>query len=301
MRILVTGARGQVGWELARAFQPMGEVVALDRAGADLSDLQALRRRVRELKPAVILNAAAYTAVDRAEDDEALALRINGEAPGVLAEEARRIDALLVHYSTDYVWDGSSTRPYLETDPTAPVNAYGRTKLAGEQAIAAVGGRWLVFRTSWVYAARGGNFPKTMLRLAAERDTLNVVDDQHGAPTGARLIADTTAQAVACAVAQTVAGRFESGVFNLVAGGSTSWHGLACAVIDGARRRGMQLRVGQVVGIPAAQYPTRARRPANSRMSTAALTARFGLALPAWERGVELLLDDMLESAARPT
>jgi dTDP-4-dehydrorhamnose reductase len=301
VRILVTGARGQVGWELARAFQPLGEVVALDRSGADLSDPQGLRRLVRELQPGLILNAAAYTAVDRAEDDEALAARVNAEAPGVLAEEARRIDALMVHYSTDYVWDGTSTRPYLETDPTAPLNAYGRSKLAGEQAIAAAGGRWLVFRTSWVYAERGGNFPKTMLRLAAERDTLDVVDDQFGAPTGARLIADATAQAVARALAETRAGDFESGLFNLVAAGSTSWRGLASAVIDGARRRGLPVRVAQVGGIPAAKYPTRARRPVNSRMSTAALTARFGLTLPPWERGVELLLDGLAEAATRPS
>jgi dTDP-4-dehydrorhamnose reductase len=300
VRILVTGARGQVGWELARAFQPLGEVVALDRSGADLSDPQGLRRLVRELQPALILNAAAYTAVDKAEDDEALATRVNAEAPGVLAEEARRIDALMVHYSTDYVWDGSATRPYLETDPTAPVNAYGRSKLAGEQAIAAAGGRWLVFRTSWVHAGRGGNFPRTMLRLAAERESLKVVDDQFGAPTGARLIADTSAQAVARAMAETAAGGFEPGVFNLVAGGSTSWHGLACAVIEGARRRGMPIRVREVGGIPAAQYPTRARRPANSRMSTAKLAARFGITLPPWERGVELLLDDLAEMAPRP-
>jgi dTDP-4-dehydrorhamnose reductase len=299
VRILVTGARGQVGWELARAVQPLGEVVALDRAGADLSDPQALRRLVRELRPGLILNAAAYTAVDKAEDDEALAARINAEAPGVLAEEARALDALLVHYSTDYVWDGTSERPYRETDPTAPLNAYGRTKLAGEQAIAAAGGRWLVFRTSWVYAERGGNFPKTMLRLAAEREVLNVVDDQFGAPTGARLIADTTAQAVARSFAEMAAGRFESGLFNLVAGGSTTWQGLASAVIEGARRRGMPVRVAQVGGIPAAQYPTRARRPANSRMSTDALAARFGLAMPPWERGVELLLDGLAESAPR--
>jgi dTDP-4-dehydrorhamnose reductase len=302
VRILVTGARGQLGWELARACQPLGAVVALDRAGCDLADPQAVRRTVRELRPDVVFNAAAYTAVDRAEDDEATALRVNGEAPGALAQETAALGALLVHYSTDYVWDGSGERPWVETDPTSPVNAYGRSKLAGEQAIAAAGGRWLVFRTSWVYAERGGNFPRTMLRLAAERDTLAVVADQVGAPTGARLIADASVHAAVRALDQARAadGRFESGLYNLVAGGTTSWHGVATAVIGGARRRGLPVRAERIDPIPAARYPTRARRPANSRMSTAAFSARFGLALPAWEQGVELLLDAIADAAPRP-
>lgn len=295
MKILITGANGQVGWELARAAQPLGEVIALDRSGADLSDSEGLRRLVRRLRPDVILNAAAYTAVDKAEDDEAAALRINGEAPGVLAQEALALDALLVHYSTDYVFDGAAQQPYVESDPTGPVSAYGRTKLIGEQAIAATGGRWLVFRTSWVYAPRGGNFPRTMLRLACERDALKVVADQFGAPTGARLIADVTAQALACTSAESALGRFESGIYHLTASGSTSWHGLACAVIEGARKRGWPIKAGAVDGIAADQYPTRARRPFNSRMSTAALAARFGVTLPPWEQGIELLLDDLTE------
>lgn len=295
MKILITGANGQVGWELARAAQPLGEVIALDRSGADLADPEGLRRLVRRLRPDVILNAAAYTAVDKAEDDEAAALRINGEAPGVLAQEALALDALLVHYSTDYVFDGAAQRPYVESDPTGPVSAYGRTKLIGEQAIAATGGRWLVFRTSWVYAPRGGNFPRTMLRLACERDALKVVADQFGAPTGARLIADVTAQALVCTSAESALGRFESGIYHLTASGSTSWHGLACAVIEGARKRGWPIKAGAVDGIAADQYPTRARRPFNSRMSTAALAARFGVTLPPWEQGIELLLDDLTE------
>ena len=295
MKILITGAKGQVGWELARAAQPLGEVIALDRSGADLADLEGLRRLVRRLRPDVILNAAAYTAVDKAEDDEAAALRINGEAPGVLAQEALALDALLVHYSTDYVFDGTAQWPYVESDLTAPVSVYGRSKLIGEQAIAATGGRWLVFRTSWVYAPRGGNFPRTMLRLACEREALKVVADQFGAPTGARLIADVTTQAVARAADESAQGRFESGIYHLTASGSTSWHGLACAVIEGARKRGWPIKADTIDGIPAEQYPTRARRPFNSRMSTAALVARFGVSLPPWEQGIELLLDDLTE------
>lgn len=296
MRVLITGARGQVGWELARSMQPLGEVTALDRSQADLADPQGLRACVRRLRPDVIINAGAYTAVDKAEDEEALALRINGEAPGVLAQEALALDALLVHYSTDYVFDGSGDRPWVESDPTAPLNAYGRTKLAGERAIAAAGGRWLVFRTSWVYADRGGNFPKTMLRLATERDALKVVADQIGAPTSARLIADITAHAVVRTLAESAQGRFESGVFNLVAAGATSWHGLACAVIEGARARGWPIKAGVIDGIPASAYPTRAQRPANSRLSTASLEARFGVTVPPWEQGIGLLLDALTEA-----
>ena len=300
MKLLVTGAHGQVGWELSRSLQPLGTVIALDRSAADLSDLDALRALVRRLKPDVIVNAAAYTAVDRAEDEEALAHRINAEAPGVLAQEAAALDALLVHYSTDYVFDGSLDRPYRESDPTAPINAYGRTKLAGEQAIAAVGGRWLVFRTSWVYAERGGNFPRTMLRLAGEREALSVVADQVGAPTSARLIADITAHAVACCAREREQGRTESGVYHLVAAGSTSWHGLATQVLEGARARGWPLRVQSIQGIPAADYPTKARRPANSRLSANALHARFGVTPPAWEAGIEHVLDAWSESLPAP-
>lgn len=299
MRVLVTGARGQLGWELARACQPLGDVVALDRSGCDLSDPQAAARVVRELRPDLVFNAAAYTAVDRAEDEAALARVVNGDAPGAIAREAAALGALLVHYSTDYVWDGSGERPWVESDPPAPVNAYGASKLAGERAIAEAGGRWLVFRTQWVYAERGGNFPRTMLRLAGERDALSVVADQVGAPTSARLIADASVHAALCALAQARGAAFRSGVYNLVAGGETSWHGLAVAVVEGARRRGLPVRAQRVDPIASSQYPTRARRPANSRMSTAAFVERFGLALPPWERGVELLLDAIAEGAAQ--
>jgi dTDP-4-dehydrorhamnose reductase len=298
VRVLVTGARGQVGWEAVRAFQPLGEVIAVDRSTLDLGDADAVRRVVRGVRPDVVINAAAYTAVDRAEDEPEAAMRINGLAPGWIAEECRALRALMVHYSTDYVWDGSGDAPRLETDPTAPLNEYGRTKLAGERAIAAVGGHWLTFRTSWVFADRAANFPRTMLRLAAERESLRVVGDQHGAPTSARLIADATAHAVVRALDETARGRFESGLYNLVAGGETTWHGVALAVVEGARRRGLPIRASEVESIPSAAFPTRARRPANSRMSTAAFRARFGLALPDWERGVGLFLDAVADGAA---
>jgi dTDP-4-dehydrorhamnose reductase len=301
MRLLVTGARGQVGWELTRSLQPLGEVMAFDRSGADLSDPEGLRKLVRSVRPDVIVNAAAYVAADRAEDDEALAHCINAQAPGVLAQEAAALDALLIHYSSDYVFDGSLDRPYRESDAPAPLNAYGRTKLAGERAVAAAGGRWLVFRTSWVYAERGGNFPRTMLQLAREREALKVVTDQIGAPTSAQLIADITAHAVVCSTHERAAGRVESGVYHLAAAGSTSWHGLASRVIDGARRRGWPLRVRRVEGIPAADYPSRARRPANSRLATDALRTRFGVTPPSWEQGIERLLDAWTEAPPPPS
>jgi dTDP-4-dehydrorhamnose reductase len=297
MRVLVTGARGQLGWELARAFQPIADVVAVDRSAMDLGDETSVRRVVREVAPDVVLNAAAYTAVDRAEDEQALAMRVNGDAPGWMADECRRLDALLVHYSTDYVWDGSGDAPRDERDPTSPCNAYGRSKLAGERAVAEAGGRWLTFRTSWVFADRGGNFPRTMLRLAAERERLSVVGDQHGAPTSARLLADATAHAVRGAVAETADGRFRPGVYNVVAGGSTTWHGVAVAVVEGARERGLPVRAVEVDAIPSSAWPTRARRPANSRMSTSAFSERFGLALPHWRRGIDLFLDAVAEAA----
>jgi dTDP-4-dehydrorhamnose reductase len=294
MRLLVTGVNGQVGFELARALQPLGEVHAWDRRQADLSQPEALAERVRALRPDAIVNAAAYTAVDRAEQEEALATRINGEAPGALAEVARDLGALLVHYSTDYVFDGSGDRPWREDDATAPLNAYGRGKLEGERRIAAAGGDWLVLRASWVYAARGGNFPKTMLRLAAERERLNVVADQFGAPTSARLIADCTAHIVRQAQAERAGARFAPGVFNLVASGACSWHELAVATIEGARARGRALKVGEIAPIPASAYPLPTLRPANSRLSLERLGARFGIVPPDWRVGLGLVLDELV-------
>ena len=286
MRILITGSHGQVGWELVRCLAPLGEVVALDHAGLDLADPAAVRRAVAEARPAVVVNGGAYTAVDRAEAEEAIATRINGDAPGVLAEEAARLGAALIHYSTDYVFDGTKQGPYREDDPVAPVNAYGRSKLAGERAVAAVGGAYLILRTSWVYAARGHNFPATILRLAGERDELRIVDDQIGAPTWARWIAEGTGAILAAGRGDPAGYLAErGGCYHLACGGATSWYGFARELLAVAGGGG---RVATLVPIATAEYPTPAARPANSRLECARLAETFGIRLPAWEEGVRL-------------
>ena len=295
MKILLFGKRGQVGWELQRSLAPLGEVIALDSASTGLcgnfTDLAGLAATVRAMAPDVIVNAAAYTAVDKAEAEPELARTINALAPGVLADEAQKLGAWLVHYSTDYVFDGSGTTPWRETDATGPLGVYGQTKREGELAVA----RWsrhLIFRTSWVYAARGGNFARTMLRLAQERETLSVVDDQIGAPTGAELLADITAHALC---------RVQShpdlaGLYHAAAGGETSWHGYARHVIEYARRHGAPIRVASdaVLPIAASAYPLPAPRPLNSRLDTTRLQAAFGVVLPDWRCGVERMLDEIL-------
>jgi len=294
-RLFVLGPRGQVGWELMRALQPLGEVVGLDRAQIDLDQPDALVAHLIPQSADVIVNAAAWTAVDAAESQEAQALRINGEAPGVLAEIAARTGALLVHYSTDYVFDGSGNRPWRETDACAPINAYGRTKLAGERVIAATRADWLILRTSWVYASRGSNFVRTMLRLGAEREALRVVADQIGAPTSARLIADVTAHLVRQSIADRLAGQFESSLFHLTARGETSWHGLAAAVFERWPKLSRQaaLRVSRLEAIESRDYPTPATRPLNSRLNCDSLEARFGLILPDWQAGLEQVLTEL--------
>lgn len=292
-RILLLGPNGQVGWELRRSLAPLGEVIAPSREeGGDLMRLDTLATLVRELRPTAIVNAAAYTAVDRAETEVEAAERINAEAPGVLAREAAALGAWLVHYSTDYVFDGSGSQARAETDPTGPLNVYGRTKLAGEQAIVASGCRHLVLRTSWVYAARGGNFARTMLKLAAEREQLKVVNDQIGAPTGADLIADVTAHLLRMAPQLPDA----SGIYHLVAAGETSWHAYACHVIEWARRHGQAIKVAPeaIEPVPSEAFPTPARRPRNSRLDTTRLRERFGLVLPHWTTGVERMLAEVL-------
>ncbi|SEJ39743.1 dTDP-4-dehydrorhamnose reductase [Azotobacter beijerinckii] len=298
MRILLLGKNGQVGWELQRALAPLGEVVALDRHGeqglcGDLADLDGLTATLRALDPDVIVNAAAYTAVDKAESEPELALRINGEAPGVLAREAARLGAWLVHYSTDYVFDGSGEQPWREDAPTGPLSVYGRSKLAGEAAIAASGARALVFRTSWVYAARGGNFAKTMLRLARERDQLRVIADQIGAPTGAELIADVTAHALRQVLGSADASPL-GGVYHLAAAGETSWFDYARFVLLQTEQAGEVLKVGheQIEAIPTSAYPTPAQRPLNSRLDTTKLQETFGLHLPNWQDGVARMLTE---------
>ncbi len=317
MKILLLGKNGQVGWELQRALSVLGEVTALDRHSGtepqghcgDLNDLAGLARTVQALRPDVIVNAAAHTAVDKAESEHELARRLNAEAPTVLAQEAAQLGALLVHYSTDYVFNGSGDTPWQETDATSPLSVYGQTKRAGEQGITASGAPHLIFRTSWVYAARGGNFAKTMLRLASEREALSVISDQIGAPTGAELLADATAQAIRVFKG---AGPDLSGIYHLSASGSTSWHGYAQFVIERARAKQAQgstaSKAGQVSqalppikvapdaihAIPTSAYPTPAQRPLNSRLNTQKFQSAFGLTLPHWQQGVARMLDEIL-------
>jgi len=294
--VLITGSNGQVGFELQRSFASLGEVIALDRSTCDLSNPDMLRRVVREYRPDVILNPAAYTAVDRAESEADLAHAVNGVAPGVLAEEALALGSLLVHYSTDYVFSGDGEGRYTETDPVGPRSVYGKSKLAGEQAVAATGASALVLRTSWVAGAHGANFAKTMLRLARERETFNVVADQFGAPTTASLIADVTAQIVARFWLHGERANFPGGLYHLAAGGETSWHLYAREVLSYAAQRGAVLKAGpeRVMPIPASDYPLPAPRPANSRLDTTRLSSTFGVHLPDWKQGIRPLLDDIL-------
>lgn len=293
MKLLLLGKNGQVGWELQRSLAPLGEVIALDRrTGGDISDLQALAQTIRSVRPDVIVNAAAHTAVDKAESEPDLALRLNAEAPEVMAREAQSLGALLVHFSTDYVFDGAGNKARKEGDATGPLSVYGRTKLEGEQRIAATHCRHLIFRTSWVYAARGGNFAKTMLRLAQEREALSVINDQYGAPTGADLIADVTAHAVRH-VATHAAG---CGLYHLVAGGETTWHAYASHVIERAKclRPDLGWKVQEVAAVPTSAFPTPAQRPLNSRLDTAKLRNAMHLHLPAWQQGVDRMLREIL-------
>lgn len=295
MKILLLGKNGQVGWELQRSLAPLGELVALDRhpvdgLSGDLSNLESLRATIRQVKPDVIVNAAAYTAVDKAESETELADRVNGLASGVMAEEAAALGAWLVHYSTDYVFSGQGVTPWQETDPVAPVNHYGSSKLAGEQAIIASGCKYLILRTSWVYGARGNNFAKTMLRLAKDRETLSVIADQIGAPTGADLIADVTA----LTMQQVIKHPELAGLYHLAAAGEVSWHGYASHVIDFAKAQGEELAVETVDPIETTAYPTPARRPLNSRLNTQKLRDNFSLHLPDWQSGVTRMLREVL-------
>ena len=295
MKILLFGKNGQVGWELQRSLAPLGELVTLGRDDADLcgdlSNLDGLVRTVQTVRPDVVVNAAAHTAVDRAESEPELAHTLNALAPGVLAREATKIGAWLVHYSTDYVFDGSGSRPWAETDTPAPLSVYGRTKLEGERLIQAASAQHLIFRTSWVYAARGTNFAKTMLRLAQERERLTVIDDQFGAPTGAELIADVTAHAIRQCLRQP----HDAGLYHLAASGETSWHGYANQVLALARLidSAIKIKATEVVAVPSSVFATAARRPLNSRLDTTKLQHRFGLVLPKWEHGVGRMMGEL--------
>jgi dTDP-4-dehydrorhamnose reductase len=294
MRILLTGKNGQVGFELRRALAVLGDVLAVGSAECDLSDATAVRHLVESYHPDVIVNPAAYTAVDKAEGDKSLATAINTIAPGVFAEEAKRLGALLVHFSTDYVFDGTKEGGYTEDDQPNPQSVYGTTKLAGERAIQISCDRHLILRTSWVVGAHGGNFAKTILRLASERDDLSVVCDQFGAPTSAALLADVTAHLVRQA-AQDHFG-FPYGLYHIAASGVTNWHEYAYHVIERARNAGRQIRVapGAIRATTTAEYKTRAVRPANSRLDTSKLRNAFDLFLPSWQKGVDHVLDQIL-------
>jgi dTDP-4-dehydrorhamnose reductase len=292
MKLLLLGGNGQVGWELRRSLALLGDVIAPDSRRADLRQHAALAALVRELRPDAIVNAAAYTAVDRAESEPDLARAINATAVGVLAREAAALGAWLVHYSSDYVFDGSGSEARAEDAPTGPLNVYGRTKLEGEELIRASGCRHLILRTSWVYSARGGNFAKTMLRLATERESLRVIDDQVGAPTGAELLADVAAHAL-----HAVQARPElADTFHVAAAGEASWHAYASFVLEWARGRGAALKTSPeaILAVPSSAYPSAAARPRNSRLDVRKLQASFGIAMPPWQQGVGRMLDEIL-------
>ena len=297
-KILVFGRVGQVGWELRHKLACLGEVTAIDNPEIDFSKPDSIRTTVRAAEPTVIINAAAYTAVDKAESDPDLAMAINGTAPGVIAEEAKRLGTVLVHYSTDYVFDGTKQCPYVETDAPNPINVYGKTKLAGDQAIQTVGGDYLILRTSWVYGARGSNFLLTMLRLAQERAELQIVDDQIGAPTSSECIAQATANILAQLLAP--AGRGldgRSGIYNLTSTGETSWFGFAKALLTESSGT-FGFTVPNLIPIKTSEFPRPAKRPANSRLSCQRLEQTFGVTLPHWEYALSLVLDTLTEGSS---
>lgn len=283
-KILVTGKNGQIGWELQRTLSVLGHVVAIDSDEVDFLSPDSLRNIIRLIKPDVIVNAAAYTAVDKAETEKEIAMAVNGVAPGILAEEAKKLGAILIHYSTDYVFNGKSSKPYLENDAPQPLNFYGHTKLVGEQAIQAVGGSYLILRTSWVYGCRGNNFLLTMLRLALTKPQLRVVNDQIGSPTWSRLVAQSTAQIIARSIA--MPGN-HWGIYNLTSAGQVSWQGFAQAIF---KQRNQSV---EVVGIPTSEYPTPAKRPAYSVLENHKLQSTFGIVMPTWDAALALCMQDM--------
>jgi dTDP-4-dehydrorhamnose reductase len=285
-RLLLIGKVGQVGWELRRTLAPMAQVTCVDFPEIDLTSGDSIRQWVRQSRPNIVINAAAYTAVDKAESEVDRAMKINGVAPGILAEEAKKLGALLVHYSTDYVFDGAKTEPYLEDDAPNPLGAYGRSKLAGDEAVRAVGGAHLIFRLCWVYGARGQNFMLTIMRLARERETLRVVSDQIGCPTWSRMIAETTALAVKQAARDSAV---YTGTYHLASAGVTSWHGFAEAIVNLMPRDGRKCL--KVEAIASSEYPTPTKRPAYSVLSCEKLKRTFGLQPPAWEVSLSQVLE----------
>jgi len=291
MKILLFGRNGQLGWELNRSLQSLGAVTALTHAEADFSDPESLRRLVRNENPDVIVNAVAYTAVDNAEKEEKLASIINGVAPGVLAEEALRLNSLFIHYSTDYVFDGCKSGQYLETDKPNPINVYGKTKLQGEQAVQSSNCDFLIFRTSWVYSSRGHNFLLTIMKLAKEREELKIVGDQVGSPTSARLIADLTAHCVKQACGEKQENNFLSGLYHLSASNSTSWFGFAEQIVNIANN--FDFITKSIKSIPTSEYPTPAKRPLNSQLDTSRLKQKFKIFIPDWKCALSLCLEEL--------
>ena len=302
LKIVIVGRNGQLAWEATQRFQGLGEIICLGRPEFDLLDLNGVREEIRRIKPTVIVNAAAYTAVDQAESESEAAMKINSQAPAAMAEEAKRLGALFITYSTDYVFDGKSATPYSETNPTAPLNVYGASKLSGERAVEAVGGNHLIFRTSWVYGARGKNFLKTILKLATERPELRIVDDQVGAPTWSRDLADATRKII-----EQIVSKIESeniligealgdrrGIYHMTATGSVSWCGFAAAILEEMEKRGLSKRsLVKIVPIPSQEYPTPAARPHNSRLCNDKLKNAFGVTLPAWQQSLAAVMDEL--------
>lgn len=293
--ILIIGKGGQIGWELRRAVMPLGTVVAVDREKMDFTCPDSIIGTIREINPDMIINAAAYTAVDQAEEEKDLAMQVNGVAPGILAEEAQKIGALLIHYSTDYVFGGTKEAAYTESDVPCPINVYGATKLAGEKAIQSTGADHLILRTSWVYCVRGHNFLLTMLRLMGERESLRIIKDQIGAPTWARLISETTAHILKQSLAERRAAIFQSGIYHLTSAGSTSWHGFATMIESIMREKmaGDLLKIHEIEPVAAETYPTRAKRPLNSCMSIDKLEQHYNMRMPAWHLALRLCMEEL--------
>ena len=302
MRTLVTGVAGQVGSALVNALREQVSIIAADRTRLDLGRPFEIASVLDQIKPELIINAAAYTAVDRAEDERDLAFRINADAPGIMAQWAAGRGVPLIHFSTDYVFDGTGNRPRREDDPTGPLSVYGASKLAGELAIRAAGGRYLIIRTQWVYAATGANFLRTIARLASERKGLRIVADQYGAPTSARLIADVVTTMIRSGPVPLISRiQLSGGLINVAASGETTWHGFTIAIVEGLRLRGINLAVETIVPITTAEYPTKARRPANSRLDLTRLGEVFGVKTPKWEVALATELDRLASELVHPT